>query len=129
MVASAYCASGLPASAASLEQIGGVFEVLIELLALQVQQAEIVIGRRVAELGGLRQQARAFVRIARAGAAFEGEHRQCEHRVAIAMAGGELVPLRRLGIVAADALAVGVKFAEQRHGGRIVLPRRAWSLR
>ena len=34
-----------------LKQSGGVFEVLIELLTLQVQKAEIVIGRRVTELG------------------------------------------------------------------------------
>ena len=55
------------------------------------------------ELGGGRQQAGGFVRIARSGAAFEIEHREREHGVAVAVRGGELVPLRRLGVVAADA--------------------------
>ena len=100
MVASAYCASGLPAVGGLPEQFGGAREVLRELLALQIEQAEIVSGGGVTELGGGRQQAGGFVRVARTGAAFEIEHRQREHGVAVAVRGGELVPLRRLAVVA-----------------------------
>ena len=113
----------IAADGGGAEQIGGAREILRKLLALQIEQAEIVFGGGVPELGGRGEQAGGFVRIARAGAAFQIEHRQREHGVAVAMRGGELVPLRRLGVVAADAEPLRVEFAEQRHGGRIVLLR------
>ena len=57
MVASAYCASGLPAIGGGAEQFGGALEILRELLALQIEQAEIVFGGRMAELGGVARAA------------------------------------------------------------------------
>ena len=50
----------------------------------------------MAKLGGGLEQTCGLVQIARAGAALEIEHRQREHRVAVAFGGGELVPLRGL---------------------------------
>ena len=57
--------------------------------------------------------------VARAGAAGELEHRQREHRVAVAARGGELVPFGGFLVVLRHAESVGVKLAEERHRLRV----------
>ena len=73
----------------------------------------------MAELGGGGEQARRLGAVVQAGAAGDVEHRKREHGVAVAALGREPVPLRRLGVVQRNAEAVGIKFAEQRHGAWI----------
>jgi hypothetical protein len=69
----------------------------------------------VTELGCLGQQSHRLRAIGGAAASGHLEHRQREHRLAIAARGGELVPLRGLLIVVRNAEAVGVKLAQQGH--------------
>src|SRR5665213_923429 len=77
----------------------------------------------MAEFGGGGKKARAFFRTARTGAALKGKHRQGKQRFAVAVRGGEFVPLRRFRIITADAEPLRIKFAEQSHGGGIILLR------
>src|SRR5260370_1444515 len=55
------------------EQFGGATEILRELLAFQVQQAEIVGGRGVAEFGGRCKQFRRFGAVIQPGTAWHVE--------------------------------------------------------
>ncbi len=114
MVASAYCASGLPACGGALEQSGGAPEILRHVAALQIQQAEIVGGEHVAELGRLLEQldrlrhgrrgrrVLAMLNIARLNIAFGSP-----------CCGAELVPFGGFRIVQTDAEALRIEFAEQ----------------
>src|SRR5512139_76580 len=103
------------------EQFTGAFEVLRKLLTLQIKKAEVVGGAGMPEFGGGVQQTRSFLKVARAGAALVAKHRKRKQCVAVAFGGGELVPLSCLRVVASDAQSLCVEFAEQRHGGGIVL--------
>ena len=93
---------------------GGALEVLRELLARQIEQAEIVCGGRMAELGGLAQELSSRFRIARAGAAFEIKHGEREHGIAVAVAGLELVPFGGFGVVARAAVVPGRGWEQKR---------------
>src|SRR5262249_10116110 len=86
-----------------LEQLGGAREILRELLPFQVEQAEVVGRRRVAELGRRREQARRVGVVARSAAAADPEHGEREHRFAVAAVGGELVPAGGLHVVVGHA--------------------------
>src|SRR5947209_14925968 len=72
----------------------------------------------MAELRRLVEQRGSFGLILRAAAPGEAEHREREDRLAIAAVGGEREPGERLLLVLRNAVAVGVKLAEQRHGDR-----------
>jgi len=115
-VASAYCASGLPACEAARNSSAATGEILREQLALEIEQGEIVGGRRLSELGGGGEQLGALLAIDGADAPAKIEHGEGEYCLAIAAVGGEPVPLGRLLVVALDAQAVGIELGEQCHG-------------
>ena len=101
------------------QQFGGAAEILRKQLPFHVEQREIVSGERLAELGRGGEPFGAGFAIARASAAGETEHRQREHRLAVAAIGGELVPVRGFLVVLRHAEAAGIKLAEQRHRFRV----------
>ena len=105
------------------EKLTGALEILRKLLALQIEQAEIVGGAGVTELGRGFEQPRGFFQVSGGRAALEIEHRQREQGITVAFGGGHFVPLGCLGIVAAHAETLRVNFAEQRHGSGIILLR------
>ena len=61
------------------------------------------------------EQLRGLLAIDRAGAARHAQHRQREHRLAVAAVGGAAIPFGGLGVVLHHAEAGGVELAEQRH--------------
>ena len=100
MVASAYCASGIAGFGGDAEQFGGAGEILRELLALEIEQAEIVGGGGMTELGGGGEPFGASLAVARPGAASKRTWPSANMAFAVAARGGELVPFRGLGVVA-----------------------------
>ena len=88
------------------QELGGALEILRKQLALDVEQRQVVGGERLAELGGGGEPFGGGVTVARAGAAAQPEHRQREHRLAVAAGSGQLVPLGRFLVVLGDADAM-----------------------
>src|SRR5262249_57825872 len=76
-------------------------------------------GRGVPELGGGGEQLCTLFAIDGAGAAAERQYGGREYGRALAPLGSQPIPFGRLLVVALDAQAVGIEFAEQRHRFRI----------
>src|SRR5262252_8381669 len=101
------------------EQFSSTSEILRELLAFQVQQAEIVGGGGVAQLGGGCKEPRRLGAVVQTAPARHVEDRKREHGIAVTAVRREPVPLDSLGIIQPHPKAVGIKFSEQRHGAHI----------
>src|SRR5262249_47179981 len=106
---------------ASLEQFCSASEILSELLAFHVQEAEVVGGGGVAEFSGGGKQPWSLRAVMQAAAARHVEDGECEHGIGVTPLGRKLVPFHGLGIVERHAKAVGIKLPKEGHGMRVAL--------
>ena len=86
-----------------------------ELLALEVQETEIVGCRRMIHFGRGFQIFHGSIEIPRAPSSAEVEHGECEGRGRVAALGGQAVPFRRLLGIRRNAVALGVELAQKGH--------------
>src|SRR6516225_5868527 len=90
---------GAAALSRDAQEFGGAAKILRKHLPFDIEQSEIVGGKRMTELGGSRKPSRARVTIARPGSAIEGKHGEREHRIAVAARRGEPIPFGGAPIV------------------------------
>src|SRR6185312_8332763 len=95
-------------------------EIFLKNLAFEIEQREIVSGRRAAFFGSGLELPRGFLAVRDHAAALQVKETERGNRLAVAFLRRLPVPAKRDFVVLFDAPAAGVEFAEQRHRFRIL---------